>query len=136
MGYGLLADAVVVLHAGFVGFAGLGGLASLRWRRLAWLHVPAVLWAAAVELGGWVCPLTPLELWLRGRAGARGEPSGFLEHYLAPLLYPQGLTREIQVGLGLLVLAGNAALYAWLLWRRRQELDRRATKISEGESAR
>lgn len=61
MPYGVLADGVVVIHLGFIVFAVLGGLLALRWARIAWLHVPAVLWAGWVELAGQVCPLTPLE---------------------------------------------------------------------------
>jgi len=116
--FGVLAATVVVAHFAFVAFVVAGGLAVLRWPRVAWLHVPAVLWAAWVELTDWICPLTPLENWLRERAGAEPIP-GFVEHYLLPLLYPAELTRELQWLLGGLVLAGNAALYALALRYRR-----------------
>lgn len=115
---GLLADAVVVVHALFVLFVAGGGFAALRWRRVAWLHVPAAVWGALIELFGWVCPLTPLENWLRARAGGAGYEGGFIEQYLLPALYPGGLTREIQVALGVLVVVVNGAIYAWLLSRR------------------
>ncbi|MGH7427822.1 MAG: DUF2784 domain-containing protein [Candidatus Methylomirabilaceae bacterium] len=120
MPYRLLADLVVILHLAFVVFALFGVLLALRWKRIVWLQAPAALWAAAIEFGGWICPLTPLEVWLREQAGGTGYRSGFIEYYLLPVLYPAGLTREAQFVLGAAVLAVNIATYAWL-WRRWRE---------------
>ena len=121
MPYRLLADAVLVTHAAFVAFVMLGGL--LAWRRpwLAWLHLPVVAWGAGIELTSGICPLTPLENRLRLLAGLQGYPGGFIEHYLLAWLYPDGLTRNVQLALGLLVLAVNVAIYAeaWRRLRRR-----------------
>jgi hypothetical protein len=117
--YRLLADLVVVAHLVFVAFAVLGGLLVVRWRRCAWLHVPAAFWAVLVEFAGWVCPLTPLETWLRVRAGGTGYAGGFIDHYVAAILYPPGLTRGVQIALGLGLLVANAAIYAWALRRSR-----------------
>ncbi len=117
MSYAWLADAVVLLHLAFVAFVVLGGLLLLRWPRAVWIHVPAALWGGWISLAGWICPLTPLENALRRAAGGRGYGGGFVEQYLIPLIYPAGLTRELQIGLGVGVLALNAALY-WRLWRR------------------
>jgi hypothetical protein len=119
MVYRLLADLVVVLHLLFVAFVVLGGLAVLRWPRLAWVHVPVALWGALVEFTGWGCPLTPLENDLRRLGGEAGYEGGFVERYLTAVLYPHGLTRAHQVVLGLLVLAVNAFVYGRLGWRRR-----------------
>jgi hypothetical protein len=115
----LAANAVIVLHLAFILFAVLGGVLVRRWPRLAWLHLPACCWAAALEFWGGTCPLTPLENWLRERGGAEGYETGFIEHYLLPLIYPAALTREVQIVLGLLVVAINLSLYGWLLLRRR-----------------
>lgn len=120
MVFRMLADATVVLHAAFVVFVLLGGLLVLRRPRLAWAHVPAVLWAAWVELAGRVCPLTPLENWLREQGGEAAYGSDFVEHHLLPLLYPASLSREIQWGFGGAVLAINAAMYILALHRRRR----------------
>jgi hypothetical protein len=117
--YRILADLVVGLHLLFVVFVVAGGLLVLRWRRLAWVHVPAAVWGALIEFAGWVCPLTPLEQALRSAAGEGGYRGGFIENYLLPVLYPGALTRGIQVGLGLLVLTLNALVYGYLLRRRR-----------------
>lgn len=123
MPYGLLADAVLLAHAAFVAFVVLGGLPVLRWPRLAWIHLPVVAWGAGIEFAGGICPLTPLENQLRALAHQQGYAGGFVEHYVFGLLYPEGLTREIQVVLGLAVLALNGAIYAWLWHRRRGARD-------------
>lgn len=115
--YGFLADLVVVVHFAFVLFVVLGGLLVLRWSRVAYVHIPAAIWGAAIEFAGWVCPLTPLEQWLRRKAGDAAYAGGFIEHYILPLLYPSALTRTIQVSLGLLVLAINLLVY-WYVIRR------------------
>ena len=113
--YRFLADAVVFLHLGFILFALLGGLLLLWSKRAAWFHVPAVIWAMVVEYGGWLCPLTPLENWLRQKGGETGYPAGFVSHYLVPLIYPSWLTREIQIVLGTLVLLLNVWIYRRVL---------------------
>lgn len=113
----VLADLVVLLHMCFVVFVVAGGLLALRWKRMAWVHVPCAVWGAWIEFAGWICPLTPLEIWLRRRAGEAGYETGFIEHYVLPVLYPSELTRSTQVALGIVVVVLNIALYAWL-WRR------------------
>lgn len=110
----LFADVVVLIHVGFVCFVVLGGLLALKWPGAIWLHLPAVVWGALIEFANWPCPLTPLENWLRRRAGSAGYETGFIEHYLVPLLYPPGLTRGLQIGLGIGVLAVNIAVYTWV----------------------
>jgi len=115
--YRALADFVLLLHMAFVLFAALGGVLVFKWRRVAWFHVPAALWAALIELVGWVCPLTPLENWLRRQGGEAGYQTGFLERYLLPLIYPAPFSRSLHVVLGLLVMCVNLAIYCWI-WRR------------------
>ena len=117
--YRVAADAVLLLHLAFIVFAVLGGLLVLKWRWLAWLHLPAAVWAAMIEFAGWYCPLTPLENSLRYAGGQQGYSGGFIEHYLVALIYPSGLTREVQVALGLVVVVLNAAVYGLVLWRLR-----------------
>jgi len=117
----LLADLVVLAHLAFVAFVILGGLLAFRFRSLLWAHVPAVIWAGVVELSGSTCPLTPLENWLRERGGGRGYRGDFIEHYVLPLLYPESLTRETQVALGLGALALNGVLYGALYRRKRRK---------------
>jgi hypothetical protein len=114
----LLADLTVMLHFAFVAFVVAGGLLALRWPQIAWLHLPAAAWGAAVEFFGWICPLTPLENALRAAGGASTYSGDFVARHLLPLLYPAGLTADIQMLLGIGVLATNAAVYAWVLHHR------------------
>jgi len=111
------ADIVVLLHFAFILFVTLGGLLVFRWKSLAWLHVPAVLWGALIEFTGWICPLTPLENVLRRGGGGSAYSSSFIEYYLVPLIYPSGLTRTTQMLLGLCVIVINTTIYALLLVR-------------------
>jgi len=113
-----LADLVLVVHLMFVLFVMLGGLLVLRWRRVAWIHVPIALYGAAIEFLGFVCPLTPLEVRLRRLGGEAGYEGGFIEHYITAALYPTGLTREIQLALGVGVLVLNTVVYSVVLRRR------------------
>ena len=115
-----LADIVVALHLAFVIFVVAGGVLLLRWPRLAWVHVPAVAWAAIIEFAGWLCPLTPLENWLRQRGGSAGYTGDFVARYFMPVLYPEGLTREAQIVLGFGVIALNVGLYTVVFRRARQ----------------
>lgn len=116
------ADAVVVVHLLFIVFAVLGGLLVWRWPWLVVLHLPAAAWGVLVELMRWPCPLTPLEQRLRVAAGEAGYSGGFIEHYVLPILYPAGLTPQIQIALGLFVLGLNLLIYAGLVKRRWRRL--------------
>jgi hypothetical protein len=117
--YRLGADALVVVHLGFVLFVVLGGLLARRRRRLAWLHLAAVAWGSGIELAGGICPLTPIENHLRRLGGQGGYAGDFVARYLLPVLYPGALTHRIQIVLGLAVLLLNLAIYAPLLRRAR-----------------
>ena len=112
------ADAIVLLHLGFILFVAAGGLFVLRWPRLAWVHVPAVVWGALIELAGWICPLTPLENRLRATAGDVAYTGGFIDRYIMPIVYPDGLTRGMQLALGVAVIAVNLVVYGALVLRR------------------
>jgi hypothetical protein len=117
--YRVLADAVVLVHLAFVVFVVLGGVLVARWPRVAWAHLPAAAWGAAIEFGGWICPLTYLENHLRLLGGGAAYGGGFVERYILHILYPQGLTRGVQLALGVGVLAINGFVYARLVARRR-----------------
>lgn len=115
----IAADLVVLLHLSFILFVAAGGLLVLRWHRLAWVHVSAVVWGALVELMGWKCPLTPIENRLRIGAGDAAYGGGFIDHYIMPIVYPEGLTRGTQLLLGFAVITINLVIYGVVLarWR-------------------
>lgn len=110
----LAADAVLALHLAFILFAVLGALLAARWRRVIPVHVAAASWAVYVEVSGRVCPLTPLENHFRLLAGQSGYAGGFVERYLLNVIYPDGLTRNIQFLLAVVVLFVNLGIYAWI----------------------
>ncbi|MFN4063805.1 DUF2784 family protein [Azoarcus communis] len=118
MTYRFAADAVLVLHLAFILFVLAGGLPVLRWPRVAFAHLPAAAWGIHIELSGGLCPLTPLENTLRAWAGQAGYEGSFIEHYLLPVIYPDGLTRELQLALAGTVVVVNVAVYSWVLRRR------------------
>jgi hypothetical protein len=118
--YRLLADALVAFHLGFVIFVCLGGLLVLRWRRMAWVHLPAAVWGAVVEWTQTICPLTPLENRLRRLGGRAGYSGGFIEHHITRVLYPEGLSQPIQIALGVFVVLLNVTVYTVVFLRRRR----------------
>ena len=117
----LAADLTLLLHLGFIAFALFGALLAWRWRWVPWLQLPAAAWGVFVEMTGRLCPLTSLENHFRHLAGEAGYAGGFIEHHLLPLIYPEGLTRELQYALAGVVLAVNMAVYGALLWRLQRE---------------
>ena len=120
MGYGILADLVLVAHLAFILFMALGGILWLRWSWFPWVHLPTALWGVLLEVRGWICPLTPLENWLRREGGAAGYEGGFVENYLLPIVYPAELTREVQIVLAVVLAATNVLTYATVAWLRRR----------------
>jgi hypothetical protein len=114
----ILADAIVVLHLGFVLFVVPGGILVTRWPSIAWAHVPAAAWRVWVECAGWQCPLTPLENWFHQQGGGLTYKTSFVEHYILPILYPPPLSRDVQWGLGRFALLLNVTVYI-LIFRRR-----------------
>jgi hypothetical protein len=115
--WSLLANVIVAIHFAFTSFVIFGGFLVWLRRWVIYAHLPALLWGCWVELSGQICPLTPLENYLRHQAGEAGYGGGFLRHYLVAVLYPPGLTREMQWGLAVLLIAINAVAYA-VVWRR------------------
>jgi len=105
-----LADLVVIIHLIFIGFVLFGGLFCLYNHKFAWIHLPVVLWGVLIEWIGWICPLTYLENYLRSSA-TNLDQGRFVEQYIVPVVYPQNLTFNLQILLGLLVIAMNGLIY-------------------------
>lgn len=111
-----IADLIILFHFSFVLFV-IFGASTLFWsKRLVLLHFPAAVWGALIEFTGWICPLTPLENRFRLKAGRQMYEGGFVDHYIVPVLYPDNLTRELQILLGCLVILVNVVLY-WFAFR-------------------
>jgi hypothetical protein len=117
---GALADAVLLLHFLFILFAIFGGLLIFSNKKMAWLHVPVVLWSSIVNLAGWTCPLTPIENYFRSAAGLAGYQGGFVEHYIGQLVYPAGMPRKLELVAAVSIIAWNFVVYAFLVWKLRR----------------
>jgi len=116
MTYQIAATATALFHLGFILFVIFGGLLVLRWPRLMLLHLPAAVWGVLIEFFSWYCPLTRWENHFLRQAGRAGYDTGFVAHYIMPVIYPAGLTRGIEIAIGVFVLALNAAIY-WRVFR-------------------
>ena len=112
------AAAVLLVHLAFILFVLLGATLAARWRWIPVVHLPAAGWGFFVELTGRVCPLTYLENYLLAAAGQSGYTQSFIEHYLLATIYPDGLTRGLQLALAGVVVVVNVAIYGWLFHRR------------------
>ena len=117
MGWSILADLVLVLHGAFIVWATFGALAVWRWPRLVWLHLPALAWGVWIEATAGICPLTPLEMALRHRAGQGVYEGSFIDHHLGALIYPQGLTPAAQLRIAVGLAVFNLLLYGLVVRR-------------------
>jgi hypothetical protein len=115
-----LGDLVLAFHFAFIVFAVLGGFLVLWKSWIAWLHVPSVLWSAFVNLFSQVCPLTPLENRFRYLAGQAGYEGGFIQHYIAPLVYPGVMPERWGLIAGFSVLIWNVLVYTLVVTQRRR----------------
>lgn len=106
-----MADFILILHLCFIIFVIVGGIFIFVKPRLAWIHLPMVLWAALVNFMGWVCPLTPLENFYREAERQPEYNSSFIEQYLTPVIYPNSLGDQLGTILGISVLAWNFLIY-------------------------
>ena len=111
----IAADIIVLVHLGFIVFVALGGFLVAIWRKIAFLHLPCALWGVLIAFGGWICPLTHLEMHFRQLSGQTGYDGGFIDHYVMPIVYPAGLTRGMQIAFGVIILAVNLCAYGRLL---------------------
>lgn len=111
----IIADFLVFLHFNFILFVVGGGVFALKYRRLIFLHTPAVIWAALLEFNAWICPLTVWENHYRRLAGEAGYEGGFIQQYLLPIIYPTGLTADVQWILGLGVIGVNVLIYGFIV---------------------
>lgn len=132
--YKLMTDALVVFHFAFVAFVMLGGMLALRWNRIGFVHIPCVLWVIWIETSGNICPLTPLENQWRERAGLDTYQGGFVDHYIMPVLYPEDLTRNMQIGIAVGLIVLNLLSYSTIAVLRYRRKQRTAAGLKDSPS--
>jgi len=110
-----MVELVLAVHLAFILWVLAGGFLAVRWWWLAPLHLPALAWGVLLEWHGWICPLTPLENTLRRQRGLATYDTGYIEHYLLSIIYPDGLTREVQVLLAIGLVLINSAAYGFYI---------------------
>lgn len=109
--YPAAATALAIIHLAFIAFVAIGALLVLRWRWLMYVQLPAAIWGALIEIGQWDCPLTRWENMAMQRAGQSGYSEGFIAHHLFAVIYPNGMTRGVEISLAVLVTVINSAVY-------------------------
>lgn len=110
--YRTAAQLVLSLHVLFSLVAMFGGFALLIHLSWMWVHLPVLIWAVAVNLFGWTCPLTPLEKKLLKAGGGQAYGGGFLVNYLGPLLNLDNQTsRKLEVQTASVLLVWNMLVY-------------------------
>ena len=120
--YSFLTNSVIVIHFLFIFFVVFGGFFVFKWKKIKWIHVPVFIYGTLIEWFGWICPLTYLEVWLLGKTDMTGYGSGFIDHYIVPLIYPENLTQCHHIILGVFVLVLNFLIYGWMIYRKRSRI--------------
>ena len=118
--YRISIDLVIFSHLCFIVFVVFGGFLLLVNKKWALVHFPAVVWGTLVEFLDLYCPLTPLENWLRKIGGEYVYHVSFIEQYLLPIIYPHELTRELQILLGVSVVAINICIYLFVFLHKKR----------------
>jgi hypothetical protein len=104
----LLADLVVLFHLLWIFFLIFGAILAVRRPWLKGLHIAALAYSVALQVFHWTCPLTYVEIWLRGQTGS--YEGGFLAHYAERLIYLP-LRRELVLTATIVIVALSLVLY-------------------------
>jgi len=116
--YFSLVAGVLLLHLLFILWVALGALFTRGRPVLRWFHIASLVYGIPLEILDWSCPLTSLEDWLRGRAGAPTYAGGFLLHYLDAFVYPD-VPPSLLTVCAVAVCLFNLGIYAVRFRRRR-----------------
>ena len=111
--YELFANLTLIAHLIFILFVIFGGLLFFIFSKVVYIHLPALLWGIYIELNNSVCPLTYLENWFLDKAELETYSNGFINNYLYPIIYPEGLTNNIQIYLGITLIVINILIYGF-----------------------
>ena len=112
--YEFAAQITIFIHFLFIVYVVLGSILCFFKTKLIILHLFSVAWGVYIELSSNVCPLTYLENWFLHKAGLSAYTVGFISKYVFKIVYPIGLTEQIQLFLALCLIFINIILYFFL----------------------
>ena len=113
--YEIAANLILLVHLIFIIFVVLGGLLFFASSKIIFIHIPALIWGIYIELTSSICPLTYLENWFLHKANLTAYSEGFIQHYLIPIVYPTNLTKDLQIYLGIVLIAVNMIIYGFII---------------------
>ena len=119
--YEFFANLTLIVHLIFILFVIFGGLFFFIFSKIIYIHLPALLWGIYIELTNSVCPLTYLEKWFLYKGELTTYSNDFINNYFFPIIYPEGLTNEIQIYLGILLIVINILIYGLIYKNSKRE---------------
>ena len=122
--YELFANLTLIAHLMFILFVIFGGLLYLIFSKIIYIHLPALLWGIYVELTNSICPLTYLENWFLNKGNLTTYSNNFISNYIFPIIYPDSLTAEIQIYLGVSLIIINILIYSLMFKNLRKNMGR------------
>ena len=114
--YEFLAKIVLIIHLLFIFFVVFGAFSCLISNKFFYLHLVAFSWGIYIEFTSSICPLTYLENWLLILDQASFYDDGFIENYILKIIYPEGITPNVQMILGFLLIILNALFYTLIFY--------------------
>lgn len=113
--YEFLANLALITHLIFILFVIFGGLLFFIFSKVIYIHLPALIWGIYIELTSSVCPLTYVENWLLYQSGLTTYSNSFINNYILPTIYPEHLTADLQIYLGISLIIINTFIYGLII---------------------
>ena len=111
----IFATLALLLHFSFILFVIFGAILILKFKKIIYVHIPAVTWGVYIELSHSTCPLTHLENFFLKKAGKDQYSVDFIENYIFKIIYPPALNYEIQTYLGVILIFVNLLIYYYIV---------------------
>lgn len=90
MFYKILADIVVLTHFLWIVFLTFGAFLGRKYKGVKIFHIAGIGFAILIQIFGWYCPLTHIEVWLREMHDPSQSYQGsFIINYVEKLVYIQ-----------------------------------------------
>ena len=115
--YEIAANLTLIVHFVFILFVVFGALLFFVATKIVFIHIPAFIWGAYVELTHSICPLTYLENWFLHKANLTTYSEGFIQNYLVFIVYPTNLSKDLQIYLGIAIMVANMIIYGLIFSR-------------------